>query len=249
MSRRKYRNGNVANRESVGALPRLAAVAISCFMPDYTRARLNMVESQIRPNKVTDPEVLAAFLEVPREAFLDPALRGVAYVDEDLPLGGGRFLMEPMVLARMIQALALQPSDLVLDVGCVTGYASAIMARLASTVIALESDAALAAAAARNLAGLGVDNVVVEEGALNGGCPKQAPFDAILVEGKVAEVPKALFDQLAPQGRLCAVMDEGGVTGRAVLFQKAGGVIARRALFDANTPELPGFRVHARFVF
>lgn len=219
-------------------------------MPDFPRARLNMVESQIRTNKVTDPALLAAFSEVPREAFVDPALRGVAYIDEDLPLKPGRFLIEPMVLARMIQALDVQPTDLVLDVGCATGYASAILARLASTVVALESDPALAAAARRSLAALAVDNVVVEEGPLDQGCAKQGPFDGILIEGRVAAVSKKLFDQLAPGGRLTAVVDDGeGITGRAMLFQNTDGVIARRTLFDANTPPLPGFERHAQFVF
>jgi len=217
-------------------------------MPDHARARLNMVESQIRTNKVTDPALLAAFTEVPREMFLEPSLHGVAYVDDDLPLRSGRFLMEPMVLARLIQALALHATDRVLDVGCASGYATTILARLAGRVVALESDRALAATARRNLAGLSRD-IVVEEGPLDQGSAKHAPFDAILIEGKVAEVPKSLFDQLAPGGRLTAVVDDGGVTGRAMLFQKAGDVIARRALFDANTPMLPDFMPHAHFVF
>lgn len=218
-------------------------------MPDYARARLNMVESQIRPNKVSDPAILAALSEVPREAFVEPALRGVAYVDEDLPLGGGRCLIEPMVLARLIQALRVQPGDLVLDIGCATGYGAAILARLAGTVVAVESDPALAAAARRNLANLGIHNVAIEQGPLENGAPRQGPFDAILIEGKVTEVPQALFDQLAPNGRLTAVLDEGGVAGRATLFQKSDGVVGRRGLFDANTALLPGFKPHARFVF
>jgi protein-L-isoaspartate(D-aspartate) O-methyltransferase len=251
-----------ANPQHQNKFPRLGAIEESnrvagtehhrykVPMPDFARARLNMVESQIRTNKVTDPAILAAFSEVPREAFVDPALRGVAYIDEDLPLKPGRFLVEPMVLARMIQALGVQPTDLVLDAGCATGYASAILARLASTVVALESDPQLAAAARRNLAALSVDNVVVEQGPLDRGCAKQGPFDGILIEGRVTQVPKVLFDQLALGGRLTAVVDaEDGVTGRAMLFQNTDGVIARRTLFDANTPPLPGFERHAQFVF
>lgn len=218
-------------------------------MLDHARARLNMVESQIRTNKVTDPALLAAFTEVPRELFLEPALRGVAYVDDDLPLRAGRFLMEPMVLARMIQALGLHPTDRVLDVGCASGYASAILTRLAGSVVALESDRELAAAARRNLSGLPNAKFMVVEGPLEQGSATHAPFDAILIEGKVAEVPQTLCDQLAMGGRLTVVVDDGGVTGRAMLLQKTGTVIARRALFDANTPMLPGFVPHAHFVF
>src|SRR6266700_3242878 len=126
---------------------------------DYRSARLNMVESQIRPNKVTDPAVIEAMLAVPRERFVPEALRGVAYVDEDIPLGGGRYLMEPMVLGRLLQTAAIRPSDVVLDVGCGPGYASAVMARLARDVVALEEDPALMRQVAVLVTELGLTNV------------------------------------------------------------------------------------------
>src|SRR5579883_1628349 len=130
-------------------------------MPDYAAARLNMVESQVRPNKVTDPRLLEALLEVPREGFVSEQLRGVAYVDEDVPLGGGRFLMEPMVFARLVQTAAVKPADTVLEVGCGTGYGAAVLARLAARVVTLESEPELGRQAEANLRRLGVSNAKV----------------------------------------------------------------------------------------
>jgi len=218
-------------------------------MQDYSRARRNMVECQVRPNKVTDPRILKAMLEVPREAFVEARLRGIAYVDEDLPLGDGRFLVEPMLIGRLLQGLATKPGDVVLDVGCATGYSSALLARMASTVVALESNPTFAAATTRNLAGLGIDNVVVIEGPLAEGYARQAPYDAILVAGSVPRLPESLCNQLSEGGRLCAVVRPAGRPGKAVVAVNAGGVLSRRELFDANTPMLPGFATEPEFVF
>jgi len=152
-------------------------------MTDFTTARLNMVESQLRTNKVTDLPLIDAFETVPRELFVPEPLRGIAYIDEDVALGGGRFVMEPRVLARLLQAAQPGPEDVALDLGCGSGYATAILSRLVATVVALEDDAALAAAANRTLGELEIDNAVVVEGRLTEGYPKQAPYNVILLGG------------------------------------------------------------------
>ena len=218
-------------------------------MPDYAAARRNMVDSQLRTNRVTDEALLAAMGEIPRERFVPPALAGVAYVDEDLALGGGRYLMEPMVLARMIQAAEIQPSDAVLDVGCATGYSSAVASRLAAMVIGLESDSRLAKAATDNLAALRIDNAVIVSGDMRAGHPRQAPYDVILLQGAISEIPAQIAAQLAEEGRLVAVLAPPGATGRATLSLKTGGIVSHRDLFDAATPPLPGFELAPGFRF
>ncbi len=215
---------------------------------DYAAARANMVESQIRPNKVTDPAVIQAFLDVPRERFVPPALRGVAYVDEDIPIGAGRYLVEPMVLGRLLQFSAPRSADLALEIGSGTGYGTAVLARLVGSVVGIDSDAELVRTATANLAALGVENAVVTEGAFLEGCPKQAPFDLILFSGAVAEVPAAVEGQLAEGGRLLAVEVADGV-GRAVVVRRTGGALSRRIIFDAATPLLPGTARKPEFVF
>lgn len=216
---------------------------------DYAVARNNMVESQLRTNKVTDVDLLEAFASVPRELFLPQAKRGIAYVDEDIPLAEGRHLMEPVVLARLLQAAAIRPGDVVLDIACGTGYASAIMSNLTDTIVALESAAALAEIANETLSGLSIDNVVVVQGPLAEGYAKQAPYNVILVAGAVAEVPGAVFDQLAEDGRLVTVIKNDPGLGQACLFRRAGTVVSNRVLFDAGTPLLPDFIGQPGFVF
>ncbi len=218
-------------------------------MVDYTAARLNMVESQIRTDRVTDDALLEAFEQVPRELFVPEELRGVAYVDEDLAVGQGRHMMEPRVLARLLQAARPEPQDIVLDIGCGTGYATAILARLSATVVALEDGGDLAARANEVLGALEVDNAVVVEGPLNEGYAKQAPFNVIVVNGGVAKVPSAISGQLAEAGRLVTVVRNSAGMGRAILMQCTGGVVSSRTLFDAAVPVLPGFEVEPGFVF
>jgi len=218
-------------------------------MSEFDAARLNMVNSQVRTNKVTNPELLAALQRLPREVFVDGRLEGVAYLDEDLPLGNGRFVMEPMVMARMIQALEIGIGDIALDVGGGTGYSGAVMAQLASTVVVLEPDGDLAGRATRCLTDLAIDNAVVVDGALAEGYASQAPYDAILLGGAVGEIPSALTAQLAEGGWLCAVVAEGTGPGTAVLATRRGGIVAQRRLFDANVPVLPGFAADPGFVF
>lgn len=218
-------------------------------MPDYALARRKMVDNQIRTNKVTDQRIIAAFETVPREAFLDPSHHPIAYLDEDVRVGEGRYLMEPMVLARMLQELHVAPDDVALDIGCGTGYSSALLARLAATVVAVESDAALARQAIENLAALAVDNAVVVEGRLTDGYVAQAPFDVVFIGGAVAEIPPAITRQLGEGGRVCAVIRQGENPGKVTLGLCRGGVVSFRVLFDAATPALPEFARQAGFVF
>ena len=216
---------------------------------DYAAARYKMVENQIRTNRVTDPLVIAAMNELPREAFVPAALQGIAYVDEDIPLGRGRFLMEPLVTALLLQAAEIGPADVALDVGCSTGYASAAMARMASVVVALENDPELVGHANRILTELGMDTVTVVEGPLQAGYPRQAPYDVIFFSGGVAEIPTAITDQLADGGRMVAVVYDRRGIGRGTLFLRVGDTVSRRAVFDASSPMLSGFERESTFEF
>ena len=216
---------------------------------DFATARRNMVESQLRTTRVTDRRVLDAFGRIPREVFVPKARRSLAYVDEDLSLDNGRWLMEPVPLGRMIQEAAVGPGDNVLVVGAATGYAAAVLGDLANAVFALESDATLAKQAADTTTELALDNVVVVEGPLSAGWPKEGPYDVILIDGSVEEVPQTLLDQLGDHGRLIAVVVGDDGVGRATLYGKRAGVVSHRVLFDANIQPLPGFERPKSFVF
>jgi protein-L-isoaspartate(D-aspartate) O-methyltransferase len=218
-------------------------------MVDYSAARLNMVESQLRTNQVTDERVLDAFLAIPRERFVAPPFTGTAYVDDDVPLGGGRFLLQPMVLARLLQLAAIRPEDRVLELGAATGYVTAILARLARHVVAVECDARLMTMARARLAALAVGNVTMVEGSLASGDPAHAPYDVIVIGGAAAAIPDALTGQLAEGGRLVAVMKPAHGMGQGVLMTRAEGVLSRRPVFDAAAPLLPGFEPAPSFVF
>jgi protein-L-isoaspartate(D-aspartate) O-methyltransferase len=212
-------------------------------------ARVHMVESQLRPNRVVDQAILEAFLTVPREDFVPAHLRNVACIDEDLPLGNGRWLMEPMVLGRMIQLAGIDPAETVLEIGSATGYGTALMARLARSVVGVESDAGLARKAADNLARLGIKNAVVRHGPLERGYPDRAPYEVVVFGGAIAEVPTAITDQLADNGRLLAVVKRGGGLGRMTLVTRIRGALSHRIVFDAGTPLLSGFAPKPSFVF
>jgi protein-L-isoaspartate(D-aspartate) O-methyltransferase len=208
-----------------------------------------MIESQIRPNKVMDERVLAAFAAIRRELFVPERLRSIAYIDEDLPLGGGRYLMQPMVAARLIQAAAIIPGDRVLIVGAGTGYEAAVASVLTRNVVALEEDSELARCARAALVDHAIAAVAAVEGPLRSGYRARAPYDAILFGGAVAEVPGEIIDQLAEDGRLLAVERRGSDVGRASLTKRTGGTLARRVIFDAATPLLPSFSRSPSFVF
>lgn len=207
-----------------------------------------MIECQLRTNGITDEAVLAAMSAVQRERFVPEGLRAVAYLDEDLNLGNGRHLMEPLVLAGLLQGVAAAPGEVALVIGSGIGYAAAVLARLADTVFVRECVTSLAAAAGELAAELGLDNVIPVDGALVSGCPEHAPYNVILIEGAVERVPEAIAGQLADGGRLAAVIRDGGV-GRAILLRRDGGHISRRVLFDAAVPTLPEFREPRGFVF
>lgn len=217
-------------------------------MTESAVARSHMIDCQLRPNEVNDERIIDAIENVARELFVPKAKRSVAYVDEDLEIGEGRFLMEPMIFARLITAADIQASDLVLDVGCATGYSAAVIAGLADAVVALEENETLAAAAEKKLSEQDVMNVAVVKGALNAGVAKQGPYDVIVIEGAVEEIPAGLVKQLKDGGRLVCVKVEGGV-GRAHIVTMEDGVTSARNLFDANVQALPGFQVEKGFVF
>lgn len=216
---------------------------------NYQTARTNMVESQVRTNKVTDPALIEALQTVPRELFVPAPLRGIAYVDEDLDLGNGRCLVEPMVVARLLQSAAVAPRDKLLEVACGSGYSVALTASLAHHVYGLESVPALARRARELLAELKVANAEIIEGPVAAGAPGRGPFDVIMVTGSVAAVPPALTSQLADGGRLVAVVRRAIGLGQATLTQRFGDVFSSRILFDAATPVLPEFEAQESFVF
>lgn len=216
---------------------------------DYAAARRNMVESQLRTNLVTDAAVLAAMGGMPRERFVPESRAEIAYIDEDIDIGSGRFLMEPMVLGRLLQVVAPQPEDVALCVGCGAGYAAAVLSRLCGAVFALEDDSDIAQRATRLLSDLGIDNAFVVEGDLAAGWAAEAPYNVILLEGAVADVPGEILDQLADGGRLATVMRPKSGVGSATLLEKRHGQVSRRVLFDANVPFLSGFEMEEGFVF
>jgi protein-L-isoaspartate(D-aspartate) O-methyltransferase len=216
---------------------------------DFDTARYRMIQNQIRTNRVTDPLIIAAMSELPRERFLPEGLRGIAYIDEDISLGGGRYVLEPLATALLLQAAAIHADDVVLEIGCAVGYTSAIIARLASTVVALESDAALAASAAATLADLGLNTATVVTGPLREGWPAQAPYDVIVFGGAVAFVPQAIMGQLADGGRLLAVVAGEKKMGCGTLFLRRGDSVSKRPLFDSAVPILPEFAPEPTFRF
>lgn len=217
---------------------------------NYAAARRTMVENQIRTNRVRDPLVVGAMSELPRELFLPERLRGIAYADEDIPLGSSRFLIEPLVAALLLQTAQIRSDDVVLTVGCATGYLAALAASMASAIVALEDDADLAAQASATLSELGMNTVAVVEGPLSEGYAKQAPYDVIIFCGAVTSVPDAICAQLAERGRLVAVTRKRTRdTGRGTLFIKAAGTLSCREVFDAALPFLPGFEPQESFTF
>jgi protein-L-isoaspartate(D-aspartate) O-methyltransferase len=209
-------------------------------------ARFNMVEAQIRSSNVTDQRILAAMNAVARERFVPRAAQALAYADVPVALAPGRFMLDPRSFAKLLQLAQVTADDRVLDVACGTGYSSAVLARLAGDVIALEQDADLVRAASELLADI-VGKVELVQGGLVEGVKGQAPYDVIFVNGAIEEVPQALLDQLGEGGRLVAVIKDG--QSRAWLYLKENGQVGRRPDFDAEVPLLAGFKKAMGFVF
>ena len=216
-------------------------------MTDFATRRRMMVDTQIRPADVTRFPVIDAFLRIPREAFVPEGMAEAAYVGENLDIGEGRVLLEPRTLAKLVDALVLGPSDLVLDIGCAQGYSAAILARLAGTVVAVESDADLAGEAEAALAAHGIDNAILVSGPLAEGAAMHGPYDAIVIEGGIEALPSGIEDQLAEGGRIGAIFMLGAL-GEARIGRKHEGRIVWRLAFNAAAPVLAGFEKQDSFV-
>jgi len=220
-------------------------------MVDFSQARRIMVDSQLRTFDVNDIPLLDAMDSVPRERFVLPGREELAYIDQHILVADGaerRFMMSPMILARMIQALGIEPGNKVLDVACGRGYSSAVLAELGAQVTALEADEALAETARRCLAAAGVSRVAVEAGPLEKGCAKSAPYDGILINGSVDVRPEDILGQLAEGGRLVCVKGLGR-SARAMLYVRSGNAYGERSLFDAAAPLLAPFAQKPSFTF
>jgi protein-L-isoaspartate(D-aspartate) O-methyltransferase len=215
----------------------------------YEAARINMIESQLRPNKVTDERVIDAFMRVRRELFVPENLRGVAYVDDDLPLGGGRFVMQPLIVARLLQAAMVERTDTALVVGAGVGYEAALLAQLARSVVALEEKPELARIGRSAMVDHRIASVSYVEAPLPLGHRQRAPYDLILFGGAVTEIPGEINGQLAEGGRIAVVLRQQECVGRATLITRTGGALAPRVIFDAATPLLPGLVAKPAFVF
>lgn len=221
-------------------------------MADYTDARLNMVDSQLRTSGVTDPRVLDVTQEVPREIFVPAALRPVAYLDGDLRVTGAgeapRYVMRPYSFGKLLELAVIREGDVVLDIGTATGYSAAVLAKLAETVVAVESDEDLAGKATANLDTLGITNAAVITGALEAGYAKGGPYDVIVLEGAAEHLPADLLDQLKENGRLVTIFHEDG-RSRGRIYTKKRGTVTFRDAFDGSAELLPGFELSEGFVF
>ena len=223
-------------------------------MINFEQARLNMINCQLRTNKVTHDGVLAAFENVAREEYVPKASKSIAYIDEDLAIGHGRYLMEPMILGRMLQSIDPNENDTALVVGAGTGYAASVLSKLVNVVVALEDSEELVNAMNDVFASQGDENAVAVKADLKQGYSKQAPYDLIVLGGAVSEIPDALLEQLAEKGRLIAVVQNKDARdkqflGHVNLIEKHAGKCSGRVVFDANTPILPGFEATESFQF
>jgi len=222
--------------------------------PDYAAARFHMVEGQIRPNKVVDTKLLDIISALPREIFVPPAMAGIAYIDEDLQVAPNRYLLEPMVLARLLESAAIKSTDRVLEIAPSTGYSTAVIASLAKEVVAVESDASLKMLAVSNMGSVQIINAEIKQGTMTDGYKAKAPFDVIFINGGVEFVSETLLAQLAEGGRLLTVVRQYGTAhaahiGEARVYEKIRGHVSHRVLFDANVKLLPGFSVSRTFTF
>jgi protein-L-isoaspartate(D-aspartate) O-methyltransferase len=217
---------------------------------NYKLARKNMVENQIRANKVTDTKIIDAFSNVEREIFVPESYREISYNDEDIRLSRNRFMMKPMILARLFQSLSLNGNENILHIGSNSGYASAILSQLCHAVISIESDKKLYEKSINIFSEIGFDNVVPLHGPMEVGVPKESPFDVIFIEGTLEEKPKALFNQLNNNGKLVVVLKPSNVNiGKANLFFKLNNEIGNEILFDAQVSKLSIFKSKPKFNF
>ena len=215
-------------------------------MSDFATRRIMMVDTQVRPSDVTKFPIIDAMLDVPRELFVPASLREAAYVGENLDVGGGRILLEPRSLGKMLEALDIQPHHIVLDVGCGLGYSTAVIARLCDFVVGLEDDTARADEAQTILSEQGTDNAAVMSGVLTEGAEKSGPYDIVVLQGAVEAVPDALIDQLREGGRIACIFAEGSL-GVVRIGYKIDGQVTWRFSFNASAPVLPGFHKTAAF--
>lgn len=206
-----------------------------------------MVDTQVRPSDVTKFPIIEAMLHVPREHYLPAAQREVAYIGENIDLGGGRVALDPRTLAKLLDALDIQPTDAVMDLGCGLGYSTAVLARLAKTVTGIESDAGRAAQAQNNLAEAAVTNATVIAGPLTAGAQNSGPFDVIILQGAAVQVPAQILAQLKDGGRIGAIFAEGAL-GVVRIGHKSGGHVDWRFGFNAGAPVLDGFEAATGFV-
>jgi protein-L-isoaspartate(D-aspartate) O-methyltransferase len=222
-------------------------VRAALAMTNTSLQRQNMVESQVRTSDVTHRGILRAMREVPRENFAPGPFRTMAYMDEPLQIATGRYLLAPRTFAKLVQLAEVGEAANVLDIGAATGYSSAVLAKMAKTILALECDSGLAAQAVKNLKLLGMSNVKVVIGPLAEGAASDGPYDAIILNGAVPNVPAALLDQLKDDGTLVAILAQGPI-GKATAWRRFGRVFDARSAFDAGAPELPGFEHKTEFV-
>ncbi len=215
-------------------------------MTDFATRRTMMVDTQVRPSDVTKYPIIAAMLSVPREAFVPAQMREAAYAGEHVTLGGGRVVLDPRTLAKLLDALDIQGTETVLDIGCGLGYSSAIIARMAEAVVAVEEDETLATEAQRALSAQGVDNAAVNHGKLAAGAPKAGPYDVIVLQGAAEVISDSLVSQLKEGGRIGALFMEGNL-GVARVGYKIDGRITWRQVFNASAPVLPGFEMRKAF--
>lgn len=217
-------------------------------MSDYESARKNMLEGQIRTNDVSDRNVQAAMMETPRERFVSGARQSQAYSDNNIEISGSRYLMRPRAFSKLMQAARVEDTDVALVVGCASGYAAAVLGKLAESVIALESDEELAAQATTTLGELEVDNVAVVSGALAEGLAAEGPYDVIFVDGALQQRSAQLESQLADKGRLVFI-EQNGPVGQARVVTRDNDNYVAVELFDASVAPLPGFDREDEFVF
>jgi protein-L-isoaspartate(D-aspartate) O-methyltransferase len=223
-------------------------------MTDFVEQRINMVESQVRPSDVTDRRIIRAMLELPREDFVPESMRTMAYMDEAVQVAPGgigtppRYLLAPRLLAKLVQLAQIEPTARVLDVGPATGYSTALLAKLAARVVAVEVDGSLCTKARTTLRDLGLSNVSVLQGPLPTGARSEGPYEAILLNGAVEAVDPDLVDQLKDGGLMVGVLAIGS-GGRAQVWRRFSQVFDTRPAFDATAPPIPGFTRPAGFVF